>query len=468
MFENLLFLTIKMLAPIIEIILISVMLDGFFERKYTSGWPKHLALFGLLVLLFLSDGTVFLFNLQTMLKVAGVFLISTFLYKGSLRYKIIYSAFFAILLTLSNLLSSLVVSRIPKDWPRIDSETLLFDILELVLPKVFLMTFILLLSAFIKRRQNNITFRYWLALLTVPVTTMLTLSAFQYSLELFPSEEKFFGEKVQIIVNDIVVDVPAVGLYGYIIAAVFGLIFINIMVFFLFSRLQNQIEVRSRIRLLETQTQVQSKSITQLENSYNGMRALRHDMQNHLLCMSALIEKEDYAALRQYVNTMANTVDEAAFMRISGNNAVDAILNEKLLEAKKNQISTQYDICPLDTLLEGTPPKIEPMDLCILLSNALDNAVEACKKLPEGEERFINIKIQSTEDYLVLSCANSAAAPPKRQGELFLTDKQDAENHGFGLRSMKSTVRKYKGESLMRYENGIFTLIAKLLLRWAG
>lgn len=462
MFENLLFLIIKILAPIIEIILISVMLDGFFERKYLPKWPKRLALFGLLVLMFVTDGAVFFFSIQTMLEVAGVFLISAFLYKGSLRFKIVYSAFFAILLTISKMLSSLVISQIPKDWPLLDSETLLFDIMEIVLPKVFLMTFILLLSAFIKRRQNNITFRYWLALLTVPLTTLLTLSVFQYSLELFPSEQKIFGERAMIIMNDIIVDIPAMGLYGYIIAAVAGLMFINIMVFFLFSRLQNQIEVRSRIRLLETQTQVQSKSITQLENSYNGMRTLRHDMQNHLLCMSALIEKEDYAALRQYVNTMANTVDEAAFMRISGNNAVDAILNEKLLEAKKNKIATQYDICPVDALLTTSPPRIEPMDLCILLSNALDNAVEACKKLPEGEERFINIKIQSTQDYLVLSCANSAPEP-KRQGELFSTDKQDAENHGFGLRSIKSTVKKYKGESLFRYENGIFTVIAKLM-----
>lgn len=463
MLQNLLFSIITMLAPIFEIALISVMLDGFFQPKYTSKTPKRLALFSLFIAMVAFTGKVFFINLQTGVEVIGVFLISVFLYKGTFRNKVIYNFFFAILLTLSRLLAGFTISQIPKDLPAFKSETLIFDIADIVLPKVFLLACILLVSAFIKRRSENITFRYWLALLAVPITTLLTLSVFQYYLEIFPYEEKFFGESIEVYVNGSLVELPAVGLYGYIIVAVVGLVFINILVFMLFSRLQNQIEIRSKIKLLETQTQLQSKSISQLENSYNSMRTLRHDMENHLLCMSSLIDKEDYSELRQYIRTMTNVIDEAAFMRISGNNAVDAILNEKLLEAKKNRISTQYDICPLDDLFSEDKSKMEPMDLCILLSNALDNAVEACKKLTEEAEKFINIKIHHTDEYLVVSCENSALEPKRRQGEFFLTDKPDAQNHGFGLRSIISTVKKYKGEHLLRYDKGVFTLIAKLM-----
>ena len=167
----------------------------------------------------------------------------------------------------------------------------------------------------------------------------------------------------------------------YIFVAIIGLVFINIMVFTLFARLQSQLEMRGQYELLEQQMALQKESIRRMEEAYTHMRELRHDLNNHLLCMNTLIEQGEYEALKQYLKAMTATVEERSYVAISGNSAVDAILNEKLIAAQKQQINTSFHVCDLHST------KVQPMDLCIALSNALDNAIEACEKIPDPTGR---------------------------------------------------------------------------------
>ena len=78
------------------------------------------------------------------------------------------------------------------------------------------------------------------------------------------------------------------------------------------------------------------------------------------------------------------------------------------------------------------------MDLCIALSNALDNAIEACEKIPDPTGRYLRLRIQQEENFLVLSVANPVVAPPRKFGSLYRTEKADRERHGFGLRSIRN------------------------------
>ncbi len=241
----------------------------------------------------------------------------------------------------------------------------------------------------------------------------------------------------------------------YIFVAIIGLVFINIMVFTLFARLQSQLEMRGQYELLEQQMALQKESIRRMEEAYTHMRELRHDLNNHLLCMNTLIEQGEYEALKQYLKAMTATVEERSYVAISGNSAVDAILNEKLIAAQKQQINTSFDVCDLHST------KVQPMDLCIALSNALDNAIEACEKIPDPTGRYLRLRIQQEENFLVLSVANPVVAPPRKFGSLYRTEKADRERHGFGLRSIRTTLKKYHGELITRCEDQVFTIVIK-------
>ena len=157
-----------------------------------------------------------------------------------------------------------------------------------------------------------------------------------------------------------------------------------------------------------------------------------------------------------YLEKMTDAVEEATYVSMSKNSAVDAILNEKLLYAQKNGISTQFDVTPLEST------EIPAMDVCTILSNALDNAVEACVKFEKQSDRYIDVKIDDSENEMIISVKNPSLEAPKRRAGAYISRKKDHENHGLGLKSIKRTVDKHKGDMLVKYENEIFNLVISL------
>jgi sensor histidine kinase regulating citrate/malate metabolism len=192
-----------------------------------------------------------------------------------------------------------------------------------------------------------------------------------------------------------------------------------------------------------------------MEESYNRTREIRHDMKNHIISLKGIAENGDREQLLNYLEKMTDALEEATYISFSKNSAVDAIINEKLLIAQKNNISTHFDILPLNS--ENVPS----MDICTILSNALDNAIEACLKIDNPTERYINVRI-TADNGIFISVANPTAHPPKKRAGVIISSKNDKENHGLGLKSIKRTVEKHNGDILIKYEKGIFTLIAQL------
>ena len=94
---------------------------------------------------------------------------------------------------------------------------------------------------------------------------------------------------------------------------------------------------------------------------------------------------------------MQSDIEDATYFAVSENSAVDAILNEKLLEAQNQQTNLRFEVASLKNT------RANAVDLCIILSNALDNALEACAKIPDVEERFITLKITESPESLVIS-----------------------------------------------------------------
>lgn len=187
----------------------------------------------------------------------------------------------------------------------------------------------------------------------------------------------------------------------------------------------------------------------EVENMYRQIRGWRHDYRNHIQMMKVLAANGDMDALKAYLDeldTDLNTVDTVVK---TGNPMADAILNSKISLARSRNIPTQVDAhIPVKL-------KMSELDLCCIIGNLFDNAMEASMALPE-EKRLIRVYMDMKGTQLYISFTNFTAAKKlNKVGKGFKTSK--GEGHGFGLVRIDDIVSRYDGYLSRNSEDGAFT-----------
>ena len=187
----------------------------------------------------------------------------------------------------------------------------------------------------------------------------------------------------------------------------------------------------------------------EVENMYRQIRGWRHDYRNHIQMMKVLAANGDMDALKVYLDeldTDLNTVDTVVK---TGNPMADAILNSKISLARSRNIPTQVDAhIPVKL-------KMSELDLCCIIGNLFDNAMEASMALPE-EKRMIRVYMDMKGTQLYMSFTNFTAAKKlSKVGKGFRTSK--GEGHGFGLVRIDDIVSRYDGYLSRNSEDGAFT-----------
>ena len=187
----------------------------------------------------------------------------------------------------------------------------------------------------------------------------------------------------------------------------------------------------------------------EVENMYRQIRGWRHDYRNHIQMMKVLAANGDMDALKVYLDeldTDLNTVDTVVK---TGNPMADAILNSKISLARSRNIPTQVDAhIPVKL-------KMSELDLCCIIGNLFDNAMEASMALPE-EKRLIRVYMDMKGTQLYISFTNFTAAKKlSKVGKGFKTSK--GEGHGFGLVRIDDIVSRYDGYLSRNSEDGAFT-----------
>ena len=187
----------------------------------------------------------------------------------------------------------------------------------------------------------------------------------------------------------------------------------------------------------------------EVEIMYRQIRGWRHDYRNHIQMMKVLAANGDMDALKVYLDeldTDLNTVDTVVK---TGNPMADAILNSKISLARSRNIPTQVDAhIPVKL-------KMSELDLCCIIGNLFDNAMEASMALPE-EKRMIRVYMDMKGTQLYISFTNFTAAKKlNKVGKGFRTSK--GEGHGFGLVRIDDIVSRYDGYLSRNSEDGAFT-----------
>lgn len=214
---------------------------------------------------------------------------------------------------------------------------------------------------------------------------------------------------------------------------------------------------KNRIRFLERKNQVLEENYHLLTDLYQKNERLYHDMNHHLQMIYHLAKKLKTPEIAEYVNSISAPIDELSDTTWSGVDIVDAILNHTVLEAQKQGIEIDVNAeFPKDC-------NITSDDLCVILFNLLDNAMEACQRYMRETDNppRIEVTLRRIHRFLIIKIQNPCV-PPRRLFGIFPTTKTDARHHGIGLRNVREKVEKYNGSLEIEVEKEVFTATALL------
>lgn len=190
------------------------------------------------------------------------------------------------------------------------------------------------------------------------------------------------------------------------------------------------------------------KHCEEVQNMYQQVRGWRHDYKHHIQTMKAHLAMKQYDELDTYLSELDTDLTTVDTVIKTGNVRIDAVLNSKLAVAKRKGIRVNAKaIVPKDLA-------VSEVDLCIIIGNLLDNAMEACEKEPEEEKRFIRVYIDILKAQLYIYVANSMTNDIKKLGKNYLTTK--SAGHGFGLMRVDRVVARYNGYLNRQHEEGVF------------
>ena len=211
---------------------------------------------------------------------------------------------------------------------------------------------------------------------------------------------------------------------------------------YLFSKKADKKMAAYQKELVETHYQ-------EVDNMYRQMRGWRHDYRNHIQTMKAYAATEDWDAIRHYLDLLDKDLTTVDTVIKTGNAMTDAILNSKISLARSKNIQVIADA--------DIPVKLNSseIDLCCIIGNLFDNAIEASLQLPK-EKRLIRIYMDMKNTQLYISFTNFTAEKKlKKHGNLFKSTK--GEGHGLGLIRIDDIVKRSDGYISRNSEDGAFT-----------
>lgn len=200
-------------------------------------------------------------------------------------------------------------------------------------------------------------------------------------------------------------------------------------------------------RIVAYQNKLLKNEVEEVHNIYLTMRGWRHDYHNHMQSIKAYLAMENLAEARAYLDALEQDLDDINLLFNTGNINADAILNSKISLAIKKGIQVDY---------KAVVPKlltVSDIDLCVVIGNLIDNAVESCEKV-EPDAQFIRLYIGVLRKQLYLSVSNATNELVRKLDEEYISAKRG--NHGHGLKRINHIVEKYNGYINRKNEPGVF------------
>ena len=276
-----------------------------------------------------------------------------------------------------------------------------------------------LMCRIINKRIRDLPVKYWILIILIPIISIFLLQTML---------DGFVGNSS----------------HNYISLAfsLAGIIFINIAMFNFFESYEDKI----KLKYLETLKQQEQENYKLLTLSYKQVREFKHDIENQFSVLNDMLENDDIDAAKKYLVKLSSFVRLANRPCCTGNHTVDSIVNIK------GSLAQTYDIefiCKVNII---TSIKADELELCRIIGNCLDNAIEGCLRC-DVLHKHIWISITEEQEKLFLVITNTSN---KVDASVLSSTKKEKGLHGIGVSSIKSSVDRLGGLLKFDYENGIF------------
>lgn len=220
---------------------------------------------------------------------------------------------------------------------------------------------------------------------------------------------------------------------------------INLCIFYLYHMMAENYRNLRENDIYRQQTYAYQNQLDVIMESQGRIRALRHDMKNHILALQVLLQKKDWEEAVRYLDSMQDFMVNPSEYLATGNESVDSLLNYKLQRANEVLDTVEARVSIPEKLMLHT------FDLNVVLGNLLDNAIEAAERT---EEKKLKVMLGLEKGVLFINIRNSCQGIADGKMQRLETTKEDAPNHGIGLGNVRRIVEKYQGEMELICENG--------------
>lgn len=236
------------------------------------------------------------------------------------------------------------------------------------------------------------------------------------------------------------------------------LFFINCSSLYAYSRLIESYNEKFKFNLLKKQNQYYEQQIHTINLLNKNMKSLKHDYKNHLSVINSLLDEKNFDELKKYMEGISDRIHKIDKIIFTDNLVIDSILNFKIDEMVTKGIAYDFDIkIPRDL-------NINPLDINILISNVLDNAIQATSKETNLNKHYIKFTLRLNKNILSINCNNTFDGKIKKQNGALITLKKDFLNSGIGLFNINNVVKKYNGIFKINFDNSNFYTNISLIL----
>ena len=379
------------------------------KRSYKS----VIAWMGYYIFLFLTNKV---FHVSPLVLITGniilVFLISTVTARKSIKLRCMFTILICSVWMLVEVLCAMVLTVA-------GAQNATLSDAGNVISKLCMLLLSVLISHYMKVKNSpEISLRYFLVILLVPASSIYIMHNIFIIAAVYDEFSKF---------------------------SVFSslmLLLVNYVVFEIYDWMSRDAMVREQNRLYGQQLELCSRQAEERESLYLEIRRLRHDMKNYLSCLLGAVQTGEKKEAEMLIQEMLNDgiSNRTSEVSRSGNIVVDSLVNYKHDLAEKEGIMFEANVfIPVSLPFQSG-------HLAVILGNLLDNALEACRGVPEGQ-RYIKLDISYVKEMLQICIRNSYHATHRKDSSgRYLTTKKDTLDHGIGLSSVEQAVSCYHGE----------------------